>query len=146
MNPPQCTLKTTGLFHLHLGYPTFKVIRILKKEPERCHAPSRCQEHLNFCAFLELLRKSKQSLRAAEKSQEKLKLTLHWLLSRVLWFSVSRNVLFCQENKKFKCWQLLAGAWYLSGSPFLNNYNFTWNTWFKQDFWRPFFLSKSEKS
>ena len=32
---------------------------------------------------------------AAEKIQEE----KSWLLSRVLWFSVSRNVLFCQENK-----------------------------------------------
>ena len=37
----------------------------------KCHAPARCVERLNFCKFLELLRKSMQSLGAAEKSQEK---------------------------------------------------------------------------
>ena len=29
-----------------------------EREPERCHAPARCREHLDFCAFSELLRKS----------------------------------------------------------------------------------------
>jgi hypothetical protein len=76
-----------------------KVLRILKRKPQRCHALARCRKHLNFCAFLELLRKFKQSLRAAEKSQEKVEANGTWFLSRVLWFSVSRNVLFCQENE-----------------------------------------------
>ena len=40
-----------------------KVIRILKKRAERCHAAARCREHLNFCAFLELLGKSKQKFK-----------------------------------------------------------------------------------
>ena len=52
-----------------------------------------------FFACLKLLRKSKQSLRAAEKSQEKVEANSTWLLSRVLWFSVSRNIQFCQGNK-----------------------------------------------
>ena len=33
---------------------------------------TKCQEHLNFLAFLELLRKSKQKLEAAEKNKEKI--------------------------------------------------------------------------
>ena len=41
-----------------------KVITILKKRAERCHALARCREHLNFWAFLELLRKSKQKFKS----------------------------------------------------------------------------------
>ena len=43
---------------------TCKVIRILKKKSERCYDPARCQEHLNFCRFLKLLRKSKQKFKS----------------------------------------------------------------------------------
>ena len=43
-----------------------KVVRILKKESQ---SDARCWEHLNFCTFLELLRKAKQNLRIAEKIQ-----------------------------------------------------------------------------
>ena len=37
---------------------------------------------------------------AAEKNKEKVEANcMRWLLFRVFWFSVSTNVLFCQENK-----------------------------------------------
>ena len=35
-----------------------------KKEHKRCHTPAKCQEHWNFCAFLELLRKLKKKVEA----------------------------------------------------------------------------------
>ena len=34
-----------------------------KREPKGCQLPARCQEHLNFCAFLKLLRKSQQKFK-----------------------------------------------------------------------------------
>ena len=61
-----------------------------KREPERCHALARSQEHLNFFAFLELLRKIKKKLKLTALASQQ---------SFNFWFSVSRNVLFCQENK-----------------------------------------------
>ena len=60
---------------------------------------------MNFRAFLELLRKSKQNLRASEKSHgaaekniEKVEANCIGFSVEFFWFSV-RNVLFCQENK-----------------------------------------------
>ena len=51
-------------------YATIKSWGSKKREPEGCHAPARCWEHLNFCAFLELLRKSKQKFKSCwEKSR-----------------------------------------------------------------------------
>ena len=57
-----------------------------------------CREHLNFCTFLELLRKSKQSLRAAEKSQEKVE-AYDTAFSAEFFGYQSVEMLFCQENK-----------------------------------------------
>ena len=71
-----------------------KVIKIFKKEPEKCHAPTSCREHLIFCAFLELLRAAWKSHEAAEKNKEK-----SWSYLTALASQQSSLVLFCQENK-----------------------------------------------
>ena len=68
---------------------------------------SRSGKVLRTFDFLRGFRAAEKSKGVAKKNEEKVEVCT---LSRVLWFSVSRNVLICQKNKKFKCWQLLPGA------------------------------------
>ena len=58
---------------------------------------SRTFEFLHIFGFAE--KSPSKILRAAEKNKEKVAANCTWLLGRVLWFSVSRYVLFFQENK-----------------------------------------------
>ena len=54
--------------------------------------------HAVFEAAEELLRKAKKKCGDTEKNKEKLEASCTGF-SAVIWFSVSRNVLFCKENK-----------------------------------------------
>ena len=81
-------------------YSLLKDVRILKKEPERGHPPTRCQQHLNFCTVLELLRNLSKSLRAAEKSQgaaekNKEKVEANWTGFSAEFFGSQSVEMFC---------------------------------------------------
>ena len=75
-----------------------------------------------FARFLKVLRscweKSRKNWGDTEKRKEKLEANCTVFSAE---FFGSQ---FLPGKQKFKCWQLLAGASFLSGSLFLNNYNF----------------------
>ena len=62
---------------------------------------SHSRKVLRTFEFLELLRKSKQSLRAAEKSHKKVEAKSTGFSAEFFGSQsvLSRNILFCQENK-----------------------------------------------
>ena len=105
--------------------PFVKYITVLIKVQRAdltCHLirfSSVCVENIwIFTRFLKLLSKS---LRAAEKNKEKVEANCTGFSAD---FFGTQSVEM-PGKQKFKCWQLLAGACFLSGYLFLNNYDFT---------------------
>ena len=93
-----------------------KVVRIQKK---RAWETSGYDKVLRTFEFLRVFG-------AAEKIQAKVEANSTGFLAE--FFSSQSVEMFCLPGKqKFKCQQLLAGAWHLWGSLFLNPYDFTYH-------------------